>query len=83
MTARAQRLLDDVLSLPDNERHDFLHRLLRAVGHEHHVFADEETAAAWDEEIAKRLEEIDSGNVKMVSAEELSRRMRESARERR
>jgi hypothetical protein len=78
MTARAKQLLDEVLSLPDNKRHDFLHRLLHAVGHENHGFADEETAAAWDAEIAKRIEEIDSGKVKMVSSEEFWAMMRQS-----
>jgi putative addiction module component (TIGR02574 family) len=80
MTTRTQELLDEVLSLPTEERQDFLDRLYSAVEHEHYGFPNGETASAWDVEIAKRIEEIDSGKVKTIPAEEVRRRMDEIAR---
>lgn len=42
-----------------------------------------EVAAAWDEEIKRRLDEIDSGQVEMISHEEFMAGLREQAAKKR
>lgn len=66
MSPNAQRLLDEICQLPQEER-DWL--IESALIKEDGVSAVE-VEAAWDEEIKRRLDEIDSGEVKMLSHEE-------------
>lgn len=40
----------------------------------------EEVKAAWDAEIARRIEEIDAGNVEFIPGEEVLARIREKLR---
>lgn len=64
MSPDAQRLLDEARQLPPNVRDWLVENLLIEEEPEAVV------AAAWDEEIKRRLDEIDSGAVKMISHEE-------------
>jgi hypothetical protein len=70
MTERSQKLLDEILALSDDERTLILDSLMEREALRHAGFASSEVANSWDPEIAKRLEEIDSGKVKAIPAEE-------------
>jgi putative addiction module component (TIGR02574 family) len=67
MSPNAQRLLDEARQLPPDER-DWLAECL--------LIDDESVSAidvesAWGEEIKRRLDEIDSGKVKMIPLEDV------------
>ena len=59
------------LSLPVSERADLAGSLIESLDETQ----DESVAAAWDEEVARRMADIDSGAVKPVSIEEARRRL--------
>jgi hypothetical protein len=58
MTERSQKLLDEVLSLPSEERQDFVGRLMDAQTAEYHGFGTPELAKEWEAEIARWLDEV-------------------------
>ena len=64
MSPNAQRLLEEARQLAPDERDRLAERLL--IKEDPEV----EITAAWDAEIKRRLDEIDSGAVKMISYEE-------------
>jgi putative addiction module component (TIGR02574 family) len=66
MSPNAQRLLDEARQLPIEEREWLAEHLL--ISDEGMSAAD--LASAWDDEIKRRLHEIDSGAVRMISHEE-------------
>jgi len=70
MNADAKLLLDQLLALPQAVRVEFLIRLDESVP----ATDDAEVEAAWSDVIQTRLEEIDSGKVKLIPAEEVHRR---------
>jgi putative addiction module component (TIGR02574 family) len=71
MTQEAAELLKKALSLPASERADLAGSLIESLDETQ----DEAVAAAWDEEVARRMADIDSGAVKPVSLEEARRRL--------
>jgi putative addiction module component (TIGR02574 family) len=71
MTQEAADLLKKALSLPVSERADLAGSLIESLDNSQ----DESVAAAWDEEVARRMADIDSGAVKPVSLEETRRRL--------
>lgn len=71
MSPNAQRLLDEARQLSPEER-DWLAECLLIK--DENVSA-EEVDAAWGEEIKRRLDEIDSGAVKMIPGDEVLARM--------
>jgi len=71
MTQEAADLLKKALSLPVSERADLAGSLIESLDNSQ----DESVAAAWDEEVARRMADIDSGAVKPVSLEEARRRL--------
>jgi putative addiction module component (TIGR02574 family) len=70
MTQEAAELLKKALSLPVSERADLAGSLIESLDDTQ----DESVGAAWDEEVARRMADIDSGGVKPVSLEEARRR---------
>lgn len=66
MTTLVDELSQKALELPPEERVRLAERLLATV---HDV--DAEVEAAWDQEIQRRLAEIDSGTAKLIPAEEV------------
>lgn len=70
MSATLEQLTEEVreLSLPD--RKELLARLIRDLEPEENL-SPAEIEAAWDQEISRRVEEIDSGKVKLIPAEEV------------
>jgi putative addiction module component (TIGR02574 family) len=65
MTATAKRLYEQALDLDENERAELAGWLLASLDDE-----DQGVDAAWRDEIARRMAEIDSGAVQAVSWEE-------------
>ena len=63
MTRDAQELLKKTLTLPDKERAELAGNLLASLD----VTVDLDADAAWQEEITRRLREVESGQVKTVS----------------
>jgi putative addiction module component (TIGR02574 family) len=71
MSLEATELLKKALSLPVEERADLAGSLIESLDNSE----DDSVAAAWDEEIARRMAELDSGKVKPVPLEEARRRL--------
>jgi putative addiction module component (TIGR02574 family) len=71
MTQRALELLQEALTLPEEERTALVRSLIESL----EEVADQGTERAWDEEIARRIAELDSGRAKTVSWEEVRRRI--------
>jgi putative addiction module component (TIGR02574 family) len=62
MSERAKSVLAEVLGWPVNERGDLAARLLESLD----AGSDADAAAAWDEEIRTRLEDVRLGRVTPV-----------------
>ena len=71
MSREATDLLKKALTLPVSERADLAGSLIESLDDAE----DESVAAAWEQEVARRMEEVDSGKVKPVSLEEARRRL--------
>ena len=69
MTARAKRVLEEALDLSPEERADLAATLLDSLQEGEDPDAEE----AWAEEIARRLDEIDTGKVRTVPWSEARR----------
>jgi putative addiction module component (TIGR02574 family) len=71
MTVKAKKVLEEALGLPPEERADIAAGLLDSLdGHE-----DEGVEEAWAEEIARRMQEVESGAVKTIPWAEARRRL--------
>lgn len=66
MSTLIEELSRQALSLPPEERVQLAEKLLATVQE-----MDEDVDAAWDEEIRRRVAEIDNGTANLVSAEEV------------
>ena len=66
MTTLVDEISQKALELPPEERVRLAEKLLATV---HEV--DAEVDAAWDQEIQRRLAEIDNGTAKLIPAEEV------------
>jgi len=71
MGNEANELLKKALTLPVAERAELAGSLLESL----EEAEDESVKAAWDEEIYRRMEDLDSGKVKPVCLEEARRRL--------
>ncbi len=71
MTQEAAELLKKALALPATERADLVGSLLESLNDTQ----DPSVEAAWDEEVDRRISEIDSGAVQSVSAGEARSRL--------
>ena len=71
MSREAIELLKKALSLSVEERADLAGSLIESLDDSE----DDAVAAAWNEEIARRMAEFDSGKVKPVSLEEARKRL--------
>lgn len=72
MTNQTENILRQALSLTESERADLACSLIDSLDSE----LDEETAEAWNDEIAKRVTALDSGEARTVPWKELQRRTR-------
>ena len=71
MSQEADELLKKALTLPVAERAELADSLIESLDEA----GDESVKAAWDEEIARRMEDLDSGKVKPASLSEARRRL--------
>ena len=71
MSPEAEKLLKDALRLPPQARAALAGQLLESIEKE----VDEDAEAAWSVEIARRIEELESGKVKTVPWSEARRRI--------
>jgi len=71
-TETLRKLRSEVLTLPEAERAELAHELVKSLD----APADADAADAWDNEILRRLAEIDSGTAKLIDRDEFRRRMR-------
>ena len=72
MTTQAKELTRQALALKPEERIELAETLLTSVD----GFASPEIEAVWMEEIAKRMEEVEKGQAKLIPAEEVHRKAR-------
>ena len=74
MPVTLEQVTEEVRELSRQDREQLLARLIRDLEPVENLSAAE-IESAWDNEIALRLEEIDSGKVKAVPAEEVFARI--------
>jgi putative addiction module component (TIGR02574 family) len=72
MSPDVSELLKKALALPPDARAALAGSLLESLDDES---PGEGVEAAWNEEISRRIEEIDSGKVQMIPYEEVRRRL--------
>jgi putative addiction module component (TIGR02574 family) len=65
MSPKVQKILEEALELPDEARADLAAALLESLEP-----AGEDVETAWSEEIARRIQEVESGAVKPIPWEE-------------
>jgi putative addiction module component (TIGR02574 family) len=73
MGTEAEHLLQTALSLPPKERAEIAVSLIESLDEQ----SEADIEAAWAEEIKRRIESIDKGEVQLVPADEVMRSMRE------
>ena len=71
MSQEASDLLKKALNLPVAERAEFAGSLIESLDETN----DESVQAAWDAEIVRRMEDLNSGKIKPVSLGEARRRL--------
>ena len=62
-------------SLPEDQRIQLANSLYESVSHEEPEGTEAEITAAWEVEIKRRLDEMDSGAVQMIPGEEVMAKM--------
>lgn len=72
MSPQAADVLDKALALSSQERGMVIDRLVESLDEGP---PDEGIEEAWDEEIRRRVEEIDAGRAEMIPLEEVRRRI--------
>jgi len=68
---KLEKLRSEALQLPDGERAELAYELLKSLD----APADADTAEAWEQEILRRLTEVESGTATLIDREELRRRV--------
>lgn len=66
-----RKLRSEALSLPEAERAELARELVKSLG----APADSGVGDAWDQEIVRRLAEVDAGTVEFIDRDEFRRRM--------
>ncbi len=72
MTHEAHELLEKALALPESERAELAGNLISSLD----TTVDQDVDAAWQEEVVRRLHEVQSGEIKTVAWEEVQRKGR-------
>ena len=73
MSGKAQKVLEEALTLPPEERADVAATLLESLDEQE----DEGVEEAWAQEIEHRIRDVESGAVKTIPWSEARRRLRE------
>jgi len=75
--AALEKVLEEALSLNEDERSELVARLLPTLEPDDgETLTEEEWQAAWSVELEKRVNEVRDGSVEIVDGEELMREMR-------
>jgi putative addiction module component (TIGR02574 family) len=72
MTHEAHELLEKALALPENDRAELAGNLISSLD----TTIDPDVDAAWQNEVAQRWQEVQSGEVKTIPWEEVRRKGR-------
>ncbi|HKW15914.1 MAG TPA: addiction module protein [Terriglobales bacterium] len=72
MTQEAHELLQKALELPENERAELAGNLISSLD----TTIDPDVDAAWQAEVARRAQEVESGKVKTVPWEQVRQKAR-------
>ena len=72
MTQEAQELLRKALALPENERAELAENLISSLDTSVELDVD----AAWQKEVARRLDDVQSGEVKTIPWEDVRQKGR-------
>lgn len=72
MTAQTIEIMDVVDSLPIDMKLELIDHLLASISP-----TKKETEEAWKEEVERRIDEVESGEVKTIPGEEVLARMRQ------
>jgi putative addiction module component (TIGR02574 family) len=67
-----EKVRTEALNLPESDRAELAHNLVASLDSPAELDAEK----AWDAEIVRRLDEIDSGTATLIDRQEFSRRMR-------
>ena len=67
MTTTLEKVTHDALDLPQQQRAKLAHTLIVSIDDK----TEQDVASAWDAEIKRRVDEIRSGKVKGIPAEEV------------
>lgn len=78
MTQETHDLLQKALALPESERAELAGNLLSSLD----TTVDPDVDAAWQQEVARRLEEVQSGKVATIPWEEVQQKGRKLLHER-
>jgi putative addiction module component (TIGR02574 family) len=73
MGTQAEDVLRTALSLGKNDRAEIAASLIASLDSQ----KDEDVEAAWAEEVKRRIEQIDKGEVQLIPADDVLRSMRE------
>jgi len=76
MTKEAQRILQEAMSMPPGDRAQVARKLLLSLEQE----LDQDVDIVWQQEAARRLQELDSGEVQTVTWESVRDRLRKPDR---
>src|SRR5436309_14190660 len=72
MTQEAQELLQKALALPENERAELAGNLISSLD----ATVDPDVDVAWQQEVVRRLDQVQSGEVKTVAWEKVQQKAR-------
>ncbi len=72
MTDKTQAILEEALKLSPTERADVAEQLIASLDEA----PDTDVEQAWQEEIQRRLQQVERGEVKTIPWEEVQRRLR-------
>ncbi|MBK6289916.1 MAG: addiction module protein [Gammaproteobacteria bacterium] len=76
MSTTLEKLEEQALQLPPEQRGQLIHRLIVSLDGEPEG-TPEEIARAWDAEIARRVTDMDAGRTQWIPADEAMSRLRE------
>lgn len=72
MTDKTQAIMEQALKLSPTERADMAEQLLASLDEN----LDSDVEKAWQEEVQRRLQQVERGEVKTIPWEEVQRRLR-------
>lgn len=75
-SAALKKVQSEAMSLPQDERAELARELIKSLDEPH----DADAAAAWDDEILRRLDSVDAGTAGTIDRDEFRRRIAERLR---